>query len=347
MKITNRLLAAMLLTFTMCTYSFAQDDTPVTNLEKINQAMSKISQKYLAYMSTKAHNNNKAKKAEAKRNELLDQIIESKADVMGIPPYKGDKTLKESTLAYLKLTNDVMNENYEKVVNLEEIAEQSYDNMEAYILMQKAINDKMTEAQDDQQKQVETYCQKYNINLIKDESEMSKKMKKMDDVTNYQNTIYLIFFKCSAQESTLMDAISKKNITSIEQIKSAMVKYADEGLAKLDTLKAYNGDMTLKSSCRSALEFFKREADKTAIVTDYYMKEESFTQIKKNFETNASAKSDKAEIDKYNKAVKEINDASKQYNQTNKALNETRDNVYKNWNNAVNTYMDRNIPYAD
>jgi hypothetical protein len=241
---------------------------------------------------------------EAKRNELLDEIIESKADVMGIPPYKGDKTLKESTLAYLKLTNDVMNENYEKVVNLEEIAEQRYNNMEAYILMQKAINDKMKEAQDDQQKQVEAYCQKYNINLIKDESEMSKKMKKMDDVTNYQNTVYLIFFKCSAQESTLMDAIGKKNITAIEQIKSAVVKYADEGLAKLDTLQTYSGDMILKSSCRSALEFFKGEADKTAIVTDYYMKEESFTQIKKNFETNASAKSDKAEIDKYNKAVK-------------------------------------------
>ena len=347
MKITNHLLAALFFTFINCSFSFAQDDSPVASLEKINQAMSKISQKYLAYMSTMAHNNNKAKKAENKRNALLDQIIESRADVMGVPAYKGDKTLKESTLAYLKLTNDVMHENYEKVINLEEIAEQSYDNMEAYILMQKAINDKMAEAQDNQSKQVDAYCQKYNINLIKDESEMSKKMKKMEEVTDYQNTVYLIFFKCSAQESTLMEAIEKKNITAIEQIKGAMVKYADEGFAKLDTLKAYNGDMSLKSSCRSALEFFKREADKTSIITDYYMKEESFTQIKKNFETNASAKNDKAEIDKYNKAVKEINDASKQYNQTNKGLNETRDNIYKNWNNAVQTYMDRNMPYAD
>lgn len=119
MKITNHLLAALFFTFINCSFSFAQDDSPVASLEKINHAMSKISQKYLAYMSTMAHNNNKAKKAENKRNALLDQIIESRADVMGVPAYKGDKTLKESTLAYLKLTNDVMHENYEKVVNLE------------------------------------------------------------------------------------------------------------------------------------------------------------------------------------------------------------------------------------
>lgn len=324
----------------------AQDDSPVTSLNQINTAVAKISQKYLAYMSSVAHNNNKAKKAEKKRDELLEQIIDSRADVMGVPGYKGDKSLKEATLEYLKITSDVMNEKYEKVVNMEDIAEQSYDNMEAYLLMQKAINDKVDEANEFRRVKTEEYCKKYNIKLVDTKDEMSEKLKTLNEVNEYENKVYLIFFKCSAQEAQLMEALDKKNITSIEQIKSAMAKYADEGLAKLDTLKSYKGDVLLKNSCRSSLEFFKKEAEKFSVLTDYFMKEEAFEKIKKNFETNPSAKNDKAEVEKYNKAVNEINAASKQYNQTNQSLNETRKRVYDNWNNAVTTYLDRNVPYA-
>lgn len=327
-------------------FGHAQDDSPVTSLNQINTAIAKISQKYLTYMSTVAHNNNKAKKAEKKRDELLEQIIDSRADVMGIPAYKGDKSLKEATLEYLKITSDVMNEKYEKVVNLEEIAEQSYDNMEAYLLMQKAINDKVDEANDFRRIKTEEYCKKYNITLVDTKDEMTEKLKTLNEVNEYENKVYLIFFKCSAQEDQLMQALDKKNVTSIEQIKSAMAKYADEGLAKLDTLKTYKGDVLLKNSCRSSLEFFKKEAEKFSVLTDFFMKEEAFEKIKKNFESNPSAKSDKAEIDKYNKAVNEINSSSKQYNQTNQSLNETRKRVYDNWNNAVTTYLDRNVPYA-
>lgn len=346
MRMPTRLLALVAGSLLLHTVAAAQDNSPVTSLNQINQAMSKVSEKYLAYISFKAHNNNKVKKAEKKRDAYLEQISQSRYDIANVAYYKGDKSLHEAATSYLKLTSDVMNENYSKVVNLEDIAEQSYDNMEAYLLLQKSINDKMSEAYDNQSKQVDIYCKKYNIELIKDESDLGRKMKKLDEVTDYENKIYLIFFKCSVQETSLMEAIEKKNITSIEQIKSAMVKYADEGLAKLDTTKGYNGDLSLKNSCRSALEFFKKEAEKTAVITDYYMKEEAFEKIKKNFESNPSAKSDKAEIDKYNKAVNEINSASKQYNQTNQALNQTRKNMYDNWNNAVNTYMDRNVPYA-
>ncbi|MFT3945856.1 MAG: hypothetical protein QM763_02685 [Agriterribacter sp.] len=327
-------------------FSYAQDDSPVTSLNEINTAVAKISQKYLAYMSAVAHNNNKAKKAEKKRDELLEQIIDSRADVMGVPGYKGDKSLKEATLEYLKITSDVMNEKYEKVVNMEAIAEQSYDNMEAYLLMQKAISDKIEEANEFRRKKTEEYCKKYNITLVDSKDELSDKLKTLNEVHDYENTVYLIFFKCSAQEDQLMEALKKKNITAIEQTKNAMSGYADEGLAKLDTLKAYKSDPLLKNSCRSALEFFKKEAEKFSVLTDFFMKEEAFNQVRKNFENNPSAKNDKAEIDKYNKAVNEINVSSKQYNQTNQSLNETRKRVYDNWNNAVTTYLDRNVPYA-
>jgi hypothetical protein len=50
---------------------------------------------------------------------------------MGIAPWKGDRSFRDTTVAYLKLLYIVFNEDYGKIVNMEEIAEQSYDAMEA------------------------------------------------------------------------------------------------------------------------------------------------------------------------------------------------------------------------
>jgi len=48
-----------------------------------------------------------------------------------MPPWKGDRSYRNSSVAYLKLVYHVFNEDYGKILNLEEIAEQSYDAMEA------------------------------------------------------------------------------------------------------------------------------------------------------------------------------------------------------------------------
>ena len=168
----------------------------------------------------------------------------------------------------------------------------------------------------------------------------------MNAVIDYYNVVYLIFFKCSAQENDMMEAVNKKNVTSMEQLKGAMVKYADEGLSRLDTLKAYKGDNSLKTACQKALMFYKKEGEKMSVYTDFFMKETAFDQVKKGFESNPSFKSNKTEIDKYNKAVKEMNDGSNNYNKTNKELNEQRTDMYNNWNEAGRQFMDKNMPYA-
>ena len=114
-------------------YLFAQPEvTAATNLEKINDQMVILNQKYIIYVSEMAHG--KAKKAEKKHADYLNQITNFRYALIEIPYYKGDKSLHEGVKKYLKMVETIQREDYTKIVNMEEIAEQSYDAMEAYIL---------------------------------------------------------------------------------------------------------------------------------------------------------------------------------------------------------------------
>lgn len=345
---TKKLLLHFFMICLFGTTAVAQnDDGPVKVMEQISKQIELVNQKYLNYMSEIAHGR-RAKKAVKKHEEFLKQIENAKYALVEIPYYKGDRSLHESTKTYLNLINNLQRENYSKVVNMEEIAEQSYDAMEAYLLFKRKINEKMDEAGKERQRLVEEYCKKNNITLVDaPDTEKEKKMKLMGDVVDYHETLYLIFFKASIHDEQLIDAMNENNLTAVEQIRNSLKKYSDEGLSRLDTVKSYRGtDATLKNACKRALDFFKREADMIEAYSDYKMKEESFNTIKKNFERSSKAQSDKAEVAKYNAAVQDINKALEKFNQTNEQLNKQRSEIYKNWTDAESRFFDTNIPYA-
>ena len=209
-------------------------------LEKIDAAIEIFNVKYLAYQSAVAHGS-KMRKCEKKRLEMISSIDDARYAIAEVPYYKGDKSLHQSSTAYLKLVSNVLNENYEKIVSLEDIAEQSYDAMEAYILLKKKVDEKMEEASLQNQQKIAEYCARQNIKLTEGTDENGSKMKQVGEVMDYYNKIYLSFFKCSVQESNMMDAMDKKNVIAMEQAKSAMAKYALKVwilLKLLATLKA-------------------------------------------------------------------------------------------------------------
>ena len=327
-------------------YLFAQPEvTAATNLEKINDQMVILNQKYIIYVSEMAHG--KAKKAEKKHADYLNQITNFRYALIEIPYYKGDKSLHEGVKKYLKMVETIQREDYTKIVNMEEIAEQSYDAMEAYILFKDKIDEKMDEVEKEYDQVVADYCSRNNIILTEaDKTEQSNKMDMIGKVSDYQDEVYLIFFKASIHDEQLVDAMDKGNLTAVEQIKGSLLKYSLEGLGRLDTLRSFKGDGTLKNSCRRALEFFKKEAASIDSYTDYMLKKEDFEAIKKNFERNAKAKSDKAEIDKYNAAVAELNKSSDKFNKSVNEINRGRSEAINDWNNTVNRFFDTHIPYS-
>jgi hypothetical protein len=307
-------------------------ESPSQYMEFIGKANEKISSLYLSYLSAVGHNKS-ARKVDKRRQEVVTTIFNTRFEIQGMPPWKGDRTYRDTTVAYMKL------------LNMEEIAEQSYDAMEAYMLAQEKANEKLVAAVERQQRTQKAFADKYGITLVNTITDLDVKSKQASQLMDHYGDAYLLFFKAFKQEAYIMDAIAKKNITSLEQNKSSMQRFAEEGLHKLTGMNGYNNDPALLTACKNALTFYKEEADRFQFATDLLLKEEAFAKMKKTFESKPASQRSQKEVDDFNKSVKDINAAINEYNFKNNQLNKERDKALDQWNNAVKKYLDEHMPY--
>lgn len=104
----------------------------------IDKQSENITKKFLSYASASAHGK-KARKVENLRMKLLDEVQEARMNISGLPSFKGDKAYRDTSVSFMKLYFNVLNEDYSKIINMEDVAEQSYDAMEAYLLAQELV----------------------------------------------------------------------------------------------------------------------------------------------------------------------------------------------------------------
>ncbi len=324
--------------------AYTQDD-PGTYISMISNAQNDMNARYMAYMSAAAHGR-RAKKIEKTRQQVLESVQNSKFKTSDLPYYQGDKTLRQSSLDYIQLCYHVFNEDYAKIVNMEDIAEQSFDEMQAYILLQEKTEEKIHDAEQKMQDAQTAFAGKYNVKLIDTHSELGDKMTMASKLNRYQNKVYLIFFKCNWEDSQLTKALNSHKLNDAEQARNALITYADEGLKALDTLKSFDGDASLAMTCRQALKFYKKTAETDLPkITDYYLKEENFEKIKKSFEARPQSSRTKADVDAYNKSVNEMNASVNAYNAVNNKINAERNDMINSWNKAEKEFQDLHMPH--
>ncbi|MBL0144439.1 MAG: hypothetical protein IPP48_00360 [Chitinophagaceae bacterium] len=340
MKILSTLIVVLFISIT----SFAQNfENAGEYIGYIGKQQESITKKYLSYSSAVAHGK-RARKVESLRSKLMDEVQEARMNINAMPSFKGDKGYRDSSVKFMKFYFNVLNDDYSKIINLEDVAEQSYDDMEAYILAQEMVDKKLKEANDMIKAAQLDFGKKYNINIIEDKSELGKMAEQVHNTNEYFHKIYLLFFKASFQEENLMKAIEKGNITGIEQSKSSLLKYAQEGLEKVNEIKPFEGDNSLIASFKAVMNFYVKEVnDKMKTISDFFLTNERFEALKKEMDKKGDNRT-QADIDAYNKSVNEINAASNKYNQNNKQLFEMRKEVIDNWNDASNDFFNEHTP---
>jgi hypothetical protein len=303
-----------------------------------------ITKDMMSYTSAVAHGKS-ARKIENRRKELLQTVTDARRKIGAMPAFKGDKSLRDSTARFLMAYFHILNDDYGKIVNMEEVAEQSYDAMEAYMLAQELANAKIDDAGNRLQAMEKQFAAAHGINLIESSDELSKKSAEASKVNEYHRVVYLIFFKSYKQEMYMLDAVDKKNINAIEQNKNTLEKYAGENIDRLVSLPAYKGDPSLLRACRELQEFYRIECrEKMSVLTSFYLKEENFQKIKKAFEAKREKDRTKADVDGYNNALNEVNKAIAEFNKTNKQLFETRKQLIEGWNKASQQFLDKHVP---
>jgi hypothetical protein len=337
--------------FFLFTVSAAAQDSKTPDLSNpggymtaISNARGDMDTKYMQYVSAAAHGR-RARKVEKLRQEVLDKITDSRYKTTDLPLYKGDNSLRQASIDYIQVTYNVFAEDYKKIVNIEELAEQSVDEMQVYLLLQDKVNERLNEAYNTLNTAMKSFAAKYNVTLTEESSPLGEKLATADKLDKHINTVYIAFFKCNWEDNQMVKAMNDKKLNDMEQARSALSSYAVEGLKGLDTVKPFEGDASLIAVCRKALLFYQKAADKDVPkLTDFYVKQEEFDKIKKTFDAKGSGRT-QTDVDTYNKAVNDLNASLKGFNQTNQQVNTGRTQTLNDWTSTEKSFADQHMPH--
>lgn len=322
----------------------AQDlSDPLAYLNHISNQFTMVSNDMMSYTSAASHGKS-ARKVEKRRAEVMQSLKEAVYNLKRVKPLKGDASLRDSVVSYFQISALVLKEDYGKIVNMEEVAEQSYDAMEAYMLTKELADQKLHQAYEKADTEYREFAAKYNIKLIESNSKLSKKLEETGEVMKYYNRLYLIFFKSHKDESYYMKALEKTDLGSLEQTKNALLASSTEGLKKASPIQSYKGDKSLKMACDRILEFYKYEVAKTNEITDFLLKKDNFEKLKKSFDAKRPADRTKEDIDTYNKSVAEYNLAVNKSNAVNNDLNKRRSDAMDLWNKSADDFLNNHVP---
>ncbi|MBN2547360.1 MAG: hypothetical protein JXB50_16270 [Spirochaetes bacterium] len=339
------LLLQILFLFLTEAFALSQSaDNPVAYLESISKIGDSITNDMWSYVKAAAHNKF-VFQVENKRRQLLKTIKNGLIQMNKISDYNGDSSYKGAVIKYLESLYAILNEDYAKLVDMEQISEQSYDKMEAYLLAKQKSQDKIEEIVEILNKSLEVFAKKNNITLIVKKSDIIKNLEKSSEVIQYFNKIYLIFFKSNKQELYLITAQNKSNLNEIEQNRVNLIKYCDEGLLNLKKIKPYENDSSLLIEAEKALTFYKKEAsEKFLLITDYFIKQDNFNKISKAFQKKRSSETTEEEVEQYNKKVDDYNKEVNAYNKVNNELNMDRAKIVQSWNKTSSVFIDNHVP---
>ena len=282
-----------------------------------------------------AANNKSARKVNKNRLELIQQIDASAKNVSRFPPFEKQTYLKDSILAFLRIQKIVISQDYAKIMDLEDVAESSYDAMEAYFKAREIASKKLEESSERTGETYNRFAKEHNITITENnDDKISKQLKIADEVYEYYNLMYLIFFKAYKQELYLMDAFVKGDIAAMEQNKSSLSTVTAECQSKLKTIRPFRGtDNSILKAATDIVNFYKSEADvKFPKLIEFYTKKEAFEKAKKAFESNKNPS--QSDVDSYNKLIGEFNKASNDFNTINNELNNKRSQLINTWNNS-------------
>lgn len=313
-------------------------------LDFINTQYVEMFKDMMSYTSAVNHGKS-ARKVDKRRSELLAQLKESERNTRKMKPFKNDTQLRDSIAGFFRMSQFVLNEDYGKILNLEDIAEQSYDAMEGYLLAKEKASEKLDQAFKRASEAYKSFAAANNIKLIENDSKVNQKMEAASRVNEYYNKIFLIFFKSSKNEAYCLDGLNRGDVNATEQANNSLMNSATEDLKKLGPMPAFEGDVSLKAATQQVLSFFKKEsAEYFPAMIDFQLKKETFEKMDKAFKSKKQNDLTQQDIDAFNKAVQEYNAAVKKSNAINDQFNKSRQQALDKWNSTAQNFLDTHTP---
>lgn len=325
---------------------FAQNfKTPVEYLNYIGKETQQISNSTWIYTKNIAHSNDN-ELIEQSKLQLLQKLQLSSDKILALKNgYRGDLEYRNQLLAYFSLSEKYINDDFDKIINLQEVADQSLDFMETYISSRNLVNQKINDGLEKLVSDQKNFGRKYNIQMADDASELSKKIQFSNEVFKYHSQLYLIYFKVNFTDNQLSQAIKEEDLNLIQQISSTLELYSDEGLKKMEEIKPFDKDASLIVATRKALEFYKKEAIVlTPKVISFLLSNKKLEEIKESLDSKNQKDRTFQEISDYNKLVNTSNKEIIEFNKLNSKFYQDKKNVISAWQQTGTDFISKHVP---
>lgn len=324
-------------------YNLIAQESAAEYMAAVNANYMQLSKDTWDYIK-KATTANNVARIDKKRLELIQTLKETKYKVSKVSSYNGDNDLKEAVKNYIDMSIYTLTNDFKQIINLEKIAEESYDDMEAYFALKDVVKSKMDSAFTAVNNAESNFATKHNINLVNDDTRLASKIKSANEVSKYYNKIYLMFFKSYWSEQKLMDAFQTNNIEDMEYYRQYLENASKEASESLKEINAFRGDITLKEACAAMQEFYYGEALRyiPKQITFFKEKEKMDDEIKA-FQAMSNKSRTQEDINAYNATIKKYNELSSSFNETNEYLNKFRKKRIENWLEASDRFHKKHI----
>lgn len=316
----------------------------VAYLNNIGKHYKDIAKKTWDYTSAVAKNKS-ARKIEKRRSALIEELNVAIREVKKTKPFEGDASFRDSVLSFLNLYRSVLLEDYAQVADLEAVAEDSYDLMEAYLKVLDIASEKLTTAQENLEEQQNIFAAKHGVTIEEgEETKLARRLNQASRMWAYHNEVFLIFFKAHKQEVYFLEAAQRGDVNAMEQNREVLAAFSAEGLEKLKSIRPFDGDNTLVIACKEMLQFYKTEAEKDIpVLLEFYVTKEHFEDVKTSFERLSKKEKTQEAVDEFNKAVNDYNANIGKFNATNERLNKERSKRIDNWNKTTSRFTSKNV----
>lgn len=324
--------------------SSAQEDSPLTYMENINKAYKPVLTRQFDFARALAQGQSRDF-VEKQRKVLLNEIRDSRIDIKNMPRYKGNAGLRDSTVAFLDVTFNLVSEDYARIVQLEPLAENGPEEMESFLMAQQVAYSRSSAAARGLKQAEEEFADQFGVRLVDSDDKFAKKLEELNRTFKYYNKIYLIFFKAYNQELSLFDAIETQKLDRMITEKRKLEVTANEGLSKLDKIGSYQGDKSLRTAARANLEFYRNESGvQLSQVIDYYEELETLRKLKAGLNEQGISREERLRRTRlYNDQVQKVNESTPDLNVMNEELNNERARYLAQWNRVSEGFLQKFI----
>lgn len=261
-----------LLTFFFFPVHAQEDDFNFKNASDYNnfimKEMTVAVQKNFEYISLNVHlptgqaGSDEFELLEARRNEVMQQIMLSKEKIKKMPPLNGDTRLRDEAVETLNEYQHAFELDYKAIIGLKQKSKDSFQAMEAYWKAEDKAEEKVNKATSRLRKAQQVYANKNNMKVVdgKEDNVLEEKMARISAVNNYWREIYLESFKVSKEYDLLWDILSREKAEPLDHQRKEVIKIVDQVLPLLKGKPGYNGDVEFRNQTTDLLEYYQRVA---------------------------------------------------------------------------------------